>query len=61
MEVAALLALLGLGGTVGSLLYLHLVPTGLSPIQNPVSPYGITPYRGGYRAATLAFALGAPS
>ncbi len=57
MEVAALVALLGLAGTVGSLVYLHLAPTGLSPIQNPVSQYGITPYRGGYRAATLAFAL----
>lgn len=57
MIVAAVVALVGLSGTVASLVYLHVAPTGLSPIQNPVSQYGITPFRGGYRAATLSFAV----
>jgi hypothetical protein len=42
---------------VASLGYLHLAPTGLSPIRNAVSQYGITPFRAGYRAATIAFAV----
>jgi len=31
-------------------------PTGLSPVRNAVSQYGITPFRAGYRVATIAFA-----
>jgi hypothetical protein len=56
MTAAGLIALLALAATVASLAYLHLEPTGLSPIRNAVSQYGITRFRGGYRAATLAFA-----
>lgn len=55
-EVAAAMALVALTATVASLIYLHLAPTGLSPLQHPVSQYGITPFRAGYRAATLSFA-----
>jgi hypothetical protein len=51
------IALVGLAATVASLTYLHLAPTGLSPLRNAVSQYGITPFRAGYRVATLAFAL----
>ena len=40
MEVAAVVALAGLVGTVGSLRYLHLTPTGLSPMRAPVRQYG---------------------
>jgi hypothetical protein len=54
---AGVIALLALVATVASLAYLHLAPTGLSPVRNAVSQYGITPFRVGYRAATLAFAL----
>ncbi len=56
MAVAGVIALIALAATLVSLAYLHLEPTGLSPLHNAVSQYGITPFRGGYRAATLAFA-----
>jgi len=54
---AGVIALLALAGVVASLAYLHLAPTGLSPVHNAVSQYGITAFRAGYRAATIAFAL----
>ena len=57
MEAAGLIALIALATVVGSLAYLHLAPTGLSPIRDPVSRSGITAYRGGYRVATIAFAV----
>jgi hypothetical protein len=50
--------LAGLGIAVGALVYLHLAPTELSPLQNPVSQYGITPYRAGYRVQTIGLAVG---
>jgi hypothetical protein len=53
---AGIVALVALAAVIGSLAYLHLAPTGLSPIRNAVSQYGITPYRSGYRVATIAFA-----
>lgn len=31
------------------MIILHLLPTGLSPVRNAVSQYGITRYRQGYR------------
>jgi len=37
--------------------YLHLGPTGLSPVRDAVSQYGITSFRAGYRVATIAFAV----
>ena len=55
MTAAGVIALLALAVTVASLGYLHFAPTGLSPVRNAVSQYGITPFRGGYRVATLAF------
>ena len=51
------LDLAGLTVTVVSLTYLHLAPTGLSPLRSAVSQFGITEYRGGYRAATLGLAV----
>lgn len=47
----------GLTAAVVSLTYLHLAPTGLSPLRNAVSQFGITEYRAGYRAATLGLAV----
>ncbi len=52
---AGVIALLALAVTVASLGWLHLEPTGLSPVRNAVSQYGITPFRAGYRVATIAF------
>jgi hypothetical protein len=47
----------GLGTGVTSLVVLHLLPTGLSPIRNPVSQYGISKYRAGYRNMTIAYGV----
>jgi hypothetical protein len=55
MTAAGVTALLALAVTVASLVWLHLEPTGLSPVRNAVSQYGITAFRAGYRVATIAF------
>lgn len=54
---AGVVSLTALAAVVASLVYLHLAPTGLSPARNAVSQYGITRFRSGYRAATIAFAV----
>jgi hypothetical protein len=57
--LAGVIALVALGAVIVSLGYLHVAPTGLSPVRNAVSQYGITPFRAGYRVATIAFAVAA--
>ena len=57
MVVAGVIALVALVVVVASLGYLHVAPTGLSPVRNAVSQYGITAYRLGYRVATIAFGV----
>lgn len=58
MELAGTVIIaVGLAVGVSALVALHLLPTGLSPIRNPVSQYGITRYRAGYRVQTLAYAV----
>jgi hypothetical protein len=57
MAAVGVIALLALAVVVASLAYLHLEPTGLSPVRNAVSQYGITSFRAGYRVATIAFAV----
>ncbi|HUO72789.1 MAG TPA: DUF998 domain-containing protein [Solirubrobacteraceae bacterium] len=57
MVIAGIVSLVALAVVVTSLAWLHLQPTGLSPVRSPVSQYGITRYRAGYRVATLAFGL----
>lgn len=56
MTAVGIIALLGLAVTVASLAWLHVQPTKLSPVRDPVSEYGITTFRAGYRAATISFA-----
>ena len=56
MVIAGTAALVALATVVVALVRLHLKPTGLSAIRNPVSQYGICEFRAGYRTATLAFA-----
>ena len=56
-EVAGVVGLLGVAGTVAALATLHVLPTGLSPLHNAVSQYGITRYRLGYRIATICTGL----
>jgi Protein of unknown function (DUF998) len=57
VELAGAVSLVGTAAAVGSLVYLHLAPTGLSPLRNPVSQYGITPYRAGYRVMTISMGV----
>lgn len=40
-----------------ALVVLHVLPTGLSPAHDPVSQYGLTRYRQGYRVLTLALGV----
>ncbi len=47
----------GVSTGVVALVVLHVLPTGLSPLRNPVSQYGITRYRMGYRVQTIAYAV----
>jgi hypothetical protein len=46
----AVASLVFTGGCVACLVYLHLAPTGYSPVRNAVSEYGIGPYARWYRA-----------
>jgi hypothetical protein len=59
MTAAGVIALAALAVVVASLAYLHLALTGLSPVRNAVSQYGISRLRTGYRVATIAFAASA--
>lgn len=47
----------GLAVGVTALITLHVLPTGLSPVHDAVSHYGVTGYRLGYRVQTLAYAV----
>lgn len=51
------LDLAGTGVALVAMVGLHLVPTGLSPLNDPVSRYGITPARAGYRVLTVAMGV----
>jgi len=42
-----------------ALIVLHMLPTGLSPLTNAVSQYGVTSYRVGYRIQTIAMGIAA--
>ena len=55
------IAVIGVGLALGiiSLISLHISPTGLSPIRNPVSQYGISKYSLRYRLQTLGFGTAA--
>jgi hypothetical protein len=55
--VAGGVALVGVAIAIASLVYLHLASTGLSPLHNAVSQYGISKYRAGYRAATIGLGI----
>ena len=50
IALAGVISLVALAVVVGSLSALHLLPTGLSPVRNAVSQYGITGYRALYRS-----------
>jgi hypothetical protein len=47
VTLAGLVGEAGLTSTLAFLAYLHVAPTGLSPLRNAMSQYGITAYRAG--------------
>ena len=47
--VLAIASLVFTGGCVASLVYLHVTPTGYSPLRNAVSEYGVGAYADWYR------------
>ena len=55
----AAVALIASGVSVGvvALVVLNLLPSGLSPLRDPVSQYGITRFKAGYRVQTLTYGL----
>ncbi|MES2169948.1 MAG: DUF998 domain-containing protein [Actinomycetota bacterium] len=57
IPLTGIIAIVGVAVTIASLGYLHIAPTGLSPIRNAVSEYGISPYRRWYRVATIALGI----
>lgn len=56
-ELAVTLIVAGLVVGVSALVVLHILPTGLSPMRNAVSQYGISNYSIGYRVQTLAYGV----
>lgn len=57
MAPAVVLLIAGVAVALISLIVVHLLPTGLNPLRDPVSQYGITPYRGWYWSAAGGAAL----
>lgn len=55
----ALIALAGTAVSIISLVMLHLLPAGLSPLRDPVSRYGVTKYVALYRVGTIALGVAA--
>ena len=59
VPAAAAVGFAGVAAGVTALIVLHRLPTGLSPVADAVSRYGIGDYRLGYRVQTLAYASAA--
>jgi hypothetical protein len=59
VEITGFVSLAGVASCAVNLVALHLLPTGLSPRRNAVSQYGITRFRGLYRAQTISMAVAA--
>jgi len=56
-EVAGAASLAGTAVAIGALAYLHVARTGLSPLHDAVSRFGITSYRAWYRVMTIAMGV----
>lgn len=56
-EILAAVELAATAIALGTMIALQTLPTGLSWILNPVSQYGISPYRQGYRLLTVAMGV----
>jgi len=57
--IGAIVTAIGLVGVVTTLVVAHLVPSGLDPLRDPVSQYGITPYKRLYLGAGESAAVAA--
>lgn len=57
VEASGIVALVAVAAAVGALVYLHVAPTGFSPVRNAVSQYGISPYRAWYRVMTVSMGV----
>lgn len=57
MLIGGVLTLVGAAAALAALVRLHTLPTGLSPLRDAVSHYGITPHRAWYRVLTIAMAV----
>jgi Protein of unknown function (DUF998) len=55
--LTGVVAIAGVAVALASLVYLQVARTGLSPVKNAVSEYGISPYRVWYRVATIALGI----
>jgi hypothetical protein len=53
-QLGGLVTLVAIAVTALSLIVLHVLPTGLKPLRDPVSQYGITRYRAGYAVAGIS-------
>ena len=58
-HAAAALSLAGTVGCCACLVYLHLAPTGYSPVRDPVSAYGVGQYARWYQAQVTCAAFAA--
>jgi hypothetical protein len=58
---AGAVSIVGTAAALAALVYLHVAPTGLSPIRNPVSQYGISSHRGWYRVLTISMGVAGAS
>jgi hypothetical protein len=57
--ISGIVTLAGTASSFFTLIALHLLPTGLSPLRNAVSQYGITRFRAGYRLQTMSMGVAA--
>jgi hypothetical protein len=57
VTVLGVIALIAVVVALGTLIYLHIAPTGLSPVVNAISQYGITRFSLGYRIVTIALGI----
>ncbi|HEX2856888.1 MAG TPA: DUF998 domain-containing protein [Propionibacteriaceae bacterium] len=55
--VLGIVLLLATVGQFGSLVALHVLPTGLSPMADPVSQYALTRFRAGYAMSAFSAAV----
>ena len=61
MVVLSVVALLAVGVAASAHVRVHLLPTGRSPLRDPVSDYGVGPYRSWYRTTVVGLAISSAS